>query len=131
MISYDQYLNEVPPAAIFDDRRAKPRSSIRLPMNFGVVSSGCVGQLGTGLVLNMSSTGIAFYTSARVQCGCYVNVWMPWLSDINLKAYGRIVRNSQEVTVVRVLRYEFYRQVSNRPPLNICSTITIDNSLPA
>jgi hypothetical protein len=84
-----------------------------------------VGQIGTGVVLNMSSTGIAFNTRDEVECGSFVNVWIAWLSDpsdcvTTLQAYGRIVRNSQAVTAIQVWRYEYSRQEWNRPPLNDC-----------
>src|SRR5438309_5860294 len=116
-----QYLSlqEVPPATIFGDRRAQPRCSIRLPLEFTVVGEGDVRQQGTGVVLDISSTGIAFRSYDGIECGRFVNISIPWLagcadSIIALKAYGRGVRKSEEVTAIQVLRYEFSRQESNR-----------------
>ena len=122
MTSHYLSLQEVPPATIFGDRRAQPRCSIRLPMEFTVVGKGYVGQLGIGVLLDISSTGIAFRTSDEVECGRFVNVSIPWLSGFTdgitaLKAYGRVVRNNQEVTAIQVLRYEFSRQESTCSPL--------------
>src|SRR5690349_5297803 len=128
MVIHDLSLKEVPPDMIFDDRWAQPRCSIRLPMEFMVVGNKLsVGQIGTGFVLNMSSTGIAFHTRDEVECGSFVNVWIPWFSDpsdcvTTLQAYGRVVRNSQEVTAIHVWRYEFSKEAL----LGLFSPLTIE-----
>src|SRR5690348_3634968 len=105
MTSHYLSLQEVPPATIFGDRRAQPRCSIRLPMEFTVVGKGYVGQLGIGVLLDISSTGIAFRTSDEVECGRFVNISIPWLSGTDsittLKAYGRVVRHSEQTTAIQ------------------------------
>ena len=96
-----------------------------------VVGKGNVGQLGTGVVLDMSSTGIAFRTCDQIECGRFVNISIPWLSDstdsiTTLNAYGRVVRSSAGVTAIQVLRYEFSRQESTCSPLVLPSLFNLD-----
>ena len=103
-------------------------------MEFMVVGKGDLGR--TGVVLDISSTGIAFRTCDEIECGRFVNISIPWLSGstesiTTLKAYGSVVRASEGVTAIQVLRYEFSRQESNRLLLGLCSTIDLDNCLPA
>src|SRR6476646_515867 len=124
MISSDQTLKEVPPATISGDRRAQPRFSIRLPMEHTVVGKGDGGQRGTGVVVDISSTGMGFHTSGELQCGSFVHVSISLFSGSSngvttLKAYGRVVRNSEQATAIRVLRYDFSRQESTPSPLDL------------
>jgi len=113
MISADQSFTEVPPSTIFADRRTQPRCSIQLPIEFRVVGGEFVGQ---GVVLNMCSTGIAFHSKDAVQCGCFVDVKIPWFSNgefgcaTTLIAYGRVVWKNQELSAIQVLRRKFHRQ---------------------
>jgi hypothetical protein len=100
-----------------------------------VVGKGYIGQLATGVVLDMSSTGIAFRTCDPIECGRFVNLSIPWRSGCTdsittLKAYGRVVRNS-EVTAIQVLRYEFSRQATNCLPIIPYSSVHLDQYLPA
>jgi hypothetical protein len=116
MISHDRFLKEVPPASIFEDRRQHGRCSIELPVLFEAVD-GPAAQMGTGTVVNISSTGIAFKTTDTIPCGCYVNVAVSWpypvAAPTTLMAYGRVVRKSGEMMAIRVLRRKFQRQTSD------------------
>src|SRR6266496_5889182 len=116
MISCDQSFKEVEPAAILGDRRANGRCSIELPMQFQVVSGGPVG---TGTVLNMSSTGIAFHTADAIPFDCFVDVSIGWpcpgAARTTFLAYGRVVRKSGELIAMHVLRHQFLQNQPTSP----------------
>lgn len=103
-----QLFKELEPSEIFGDRRANGRCSIDLPIQFEVVG-GPAGQTGTGTVLNLSSTGMAFYTVEPIPSDCFLDVAIAWpcpgATDLTFTAYGRVVRNTGEVVAVHVLRH--------------------------
>jgi hypothetical protein len=67
----------------------------------------------------MSSSGIAFQTSEQLSPGNFIEILIPWLTTASattaLSAYGRVVRQSHEMTAVHVLRHAFHRQPALAP----------------
>jgi hypothetical protein len=67
----------------------------------------------------MSSGGILFTTSERLQPGRMVEVSVNWPARLDgtcplqLVATGRIVRSDDETAAVRIERYEFRTRASN------------------
>jgi PilZ domain len=104
-----QSFKETEPALIFGDRRADRRISIEVPVTFEVVETGDIGQ---GVGVNISSTGLSFRTPELLAPGCLVNVRMSWRilgRETTLAAYGQVVRSKQGAVGMQVLRHEFRR----------------------
>jgi hypothetical protein len=116
MISCGESFKEIEPATIFGERRAHVRCSIELPIVFRVAGNGPVGQAGTGTVLNMSSSGIAFNTGDTIPCGCFVEFSIPWPYpgvQRTFVAYGRVVRKSGKLIAIHVLRHRLAQEDSS------------------
>jgi len=108
-----EVLPEVLPTQISGDRRARRRYPIHLPLQYQVMQKGLVTSAGPGKLLDMSSTGIAFTSGDIFKFDTVIRLSIRWPillhGDIAIKLVteGKVVRSNGEVTVVRVLRYEF------------------------
>jgi len=101
---------------ISEDRRAKRRYPINLPVQYKIVKNYLVIGTGSGNSLDLSSGGIAFTTSEPLKIGSYLELSVSWPVLLNqscplkLVASGRVVRSDQRSTAIRMDRYEFRTQ---------------------
>jgi PilZ domain len=100
------------------ERRAKRRFPIALPIRCREVS-GTLDVVGS--VHDISSKGLAFICSEVLYSGTEVELWIDWpfaLSEtcaLQLKGFGRVVRNDRLSTAISISRYEFFtRKAKNR-----------------
>ena len=98
---------------ISQDRRAKRRYPIELPVQYQIMKNYLVLGTGTGNSLDLSSGGIAFTGSAPLTIGSYLEMSVSWpvllnqSCPLNLVASGRVVRSDRKCTAISLDRYEF------------------------
>ncbi|MBV8730293.1 MAG: PilZ domain-containing protein [Acidobacteriia bacterium] len=101
------------------DRRETSRFPVREDVRYRVLQSKS-GQLsGAGKSLDMSSGGILFTTTERLQPGRLIEISVNWPARLDgtcalqLVATGRVVRSDNETAAVRIERYEFKTRASS------------------
>jgi c-di-GMP-binding flagellar brake protein YcgR len=95
------------------DRRENSRFPVREDVRYRVLQSK-VGQVsGAGKTVDISSGGILFTTTERLQPGRLIEISVNWPARLDgtcalqLVATGRVVRSDEETAAVRIERYEF------------------------
>ena len=102
------------------DRRNTSRFPVREEVRYRVVHSKSSKVSGTGVTLNMGSSGILFTTHERLPMGRTVEISVNWPArlggtcPLQFVATGRVVRSEADKAAVRIERYEFKtRKFSN------------------
>jgi hypothetical protein len=101
---------------ISEDRRTKQRYPVDFALTYRVMKNGLVKLTGSGTVLNMSSSGIAFSTEEPLLRGAMVELSIAWPVLLNgncpmkMVAEGRVVRSTGTCTAIRMDRHEFRTQ---------------------
>jgi c-di-GMP-binding flagellar brake protein YcgR len=100
------------------ERRGNSRYPVKEDVRYRVLQSKAVQMSGSGTTLDISSGGILFTTSERLQPGQLVEVAVNWPATLNtyplqLVATGRVVRSDNDTAAVRIDRYEFRTRASN------------------
>jgi PilZ domain len=101
------------------ERRGHSRYPVKEDVRYRVLQSKAVQVSGSGKTLDMSSAGILFTTSERLQPRQLVEVAVNWPATLNhtcplqLVATGRVVRSDNDTAAVRIDRYEFRTRASN------------------
>ena len=105
-------LSETPVGEVQQDRRAKRRYLIELPVEYRNGS----GTNGLGTSLDLSGKGIAFRTTAPPKVGSYIELSVSWPVLLNetcplqLVVSGKVLRSDSRCTAMRLDRYEFRTQ---------------------
>jgi c-di-GMP-binding flagellar brake protein YcgR len=95
------------------ERRGNSRFPVKEDVRYRVLQSKAVQVSGSGKTLDMSSGGILFTTSERLQPGRLVEIAVNWPARLHgtcplqLVATGRVVRSDDDTAAVRIERYEF------------------------
>ena len=101
---------------IQQDRRAKRRYPLDLPVQYKIMKNYLVIGTGTGTTLDMSSNGISFASAEPVKAGSYLEMSVSWPVLLNeacplkLVVFGKVVRSGGQVVAVRMDRHEFRTQ---------------------
>jgi len=109
------------------DRRAKRRYPLDLPVQYKIMKNYLVIGTGTGATLDLSSNGISFVGSEPLKVGCYVELSISWPVLLNqacplkLVASGKVVRCDGRVIGVRMDRHEFRTQSTKAAQTQIAS----------
>jgi PilZ domain len=101
------------------ERRETSRFPVREEVRYRVLQSKA-GQLsGAGKTVDISSGGILFTTSERLQPGRLIEISVNWPARLDgtcalqLVATGRVVRSDNDTAAVRIERYEFKTRASS------------------
>jgi hypothetical protein len=104
-----------------DERRSRQRFPIEQEVGYKIFGSHkSVVQVGLGMSLNMSSTGVLFTTESTLPPGERVELAMSWpvlLNDmlpLKLVARGRLVRSAGTQAAMSIEKYEFKTRVLKR-----------------
>jgi c-di-GMP-binding flagellar brake protein YcgR len=95
------------------DRRENSRFPVREDVRYRVLQSKAGQVSGAGKTVDISSGGILFTTSERLQPGRLIEISVNWPARLDgtcalqLVATGRVVRSDDETAAVRIERYEF------------------------
>ena len=98
---------------IHGDRRLQRRYPIELDLEFRIVDGDKVVYAGVGKTENLSSGGILFHAAEPVLGGSQVELSVRWpavLGDtpfLELRIFGRLVRNDPRGIAMRMSRYHF------------------------
>ena len=101
------------------ERRGSSRYPFKEDVRYRVLQTKAVQMSGSGKTLDISSGGILFTTSERLQPGQRVEVAVNWPATLHgtcplqLVATGRVVRSDNDTAAVRIERYEFRTRASN------------------
>jgi c-di-GMP-binding flagellar brake protein YcgR len=100
------------------ERRGSSRYPVKEDVRYRILQSKAVQMNGSGRTLDMSSGGILFTTSERLQPGQVVEVAVNWPAELHgtcrlqLVVTGQVVRSDNNTAAVRVDRYEFRTRAS-------------------
>ena len=95
------------------DRRLQRRYSVELDLEFRIVEDDKVVSTGTGKTGNMSSGGVLFFAAESVPTGPHVELAVRWpavlgnVPFLELRIFGRLVRNDSQGIAMRMSRYHF------------------------
>jgi PilZ domain len=95
------------------ERRGNSRFPVKEDVRYRVLQSKAVQVSGSGKTLDISSGGILFTTSERLQPGRLIEIAVNWPAmlhgtcPLQLVATGRVVRSDNDTAAVRIERYEF------------------------
>ncbi len=101
------------------ERRETSRFPVREEVRYRVLQSKTAQVSGAGKTVDISSGGILFTTSERLQPGRLIEISVNWPARLDgtcalqLVATGRVVRSDDETAAVRIERYEFKTRASN------------------
>ena len=95
------------------DRRRATRYGVRLPVRYHVSQKGSIARSGSGLTLDMSSTGVSFRCRKPLPEGAHIEMVIDWparygdLYPVDLLITGFVVRSDQHQTAVRMTSRKF------------------------
>jgi hypothetical protein len=95
------------------DRRVQRRYPLELDLEFRIVDGDTVVCTGAGRTGNISSGGVLFHAGNRVPNGPHVELAVRWPAVLGnapfleLRIYGRLVRNDSQGVALRMSRYHF------------------------
>ena len=95
------------------DRRLQRRYPVELDLEFRIVEDDKVVSTGTGKTGNMSSGGVLFFAAEGVPIGRHVELAVRWPAVLGnapfleLRIFGRLVRNDSQGIAMRMSRYHF------------------------
>ena len=102
------------------DRRLQRRYPLELDLEFKIVDDDRVVSTGTGRTGNMSSGGVLFHATEGVPSGPHVELAVRWpavlgnVPFLELRIYGRLVRNDSQGLAMRMSRYHFEKPCDPR-----------------
>ena len=97
------------------DRRLQRRYPIELDLEFRIIDGDKVLSKGAGKTDNISSGGVLFHAEDSVQDGMHVELAVRWPAVLGnspfleLRIFGRLVRNDAHGAAIRMSRYRFER----------------------
>ena len=95
------------------DRRLQRRYPLELDLEFKIVDGDQVVSTGTGRTGNISSGGVLFHAAEGVPSGPHVELAVRWPAVLGnapfleLRIFGRLVRNDAQGLAMRMSRYHF------------------------
>ena len=95
------------------DRRLQRRYPIELDLEFRIIDDGKVVSTGAGKTGNISSGGVLFHAGEGVPSGPHVELTVRWPAVLGntpfleLRIFGRLVRNDSHGLAMRMSRYHF------------------------
>jgi hypothetical protein len=95
------------------DRRLQRRYPLELDLEFRIVDGDTVVSAGAGRTGNISSGGVLFHAADGVPSGSQVELSVHWPAVLGnapfleLRIYGRLVRNDSQGVALRMSRYHF------------------------
>jgi c-di-GMP-binding flagellar brake protein YcgR len=101
------------------ERRETSRFPVREEVRYRVLQSKTGQVSGAGKTVDISSGGILFTTTERLQPGRLIEISVNWPARLDgtcalqLVATGRVVRSDNETAAVRIERYEFKTRANN------------------
>ena len=95
------------------DRRHNTRYDLRLPLHYRLSLKGESVRTGSGLTLDMSTTGMSFRSRRPLPVGAHIEIIVNWpakyadLYPIDLQVTGFVVRSDTSRTAIRMTSRKF------------------------
>lgn len=95
------------------DRRRNRRYDLRLPIHYRLSLKGEPARSGSGLTLDMSTTGVSFRSRRPLPVGSHIEMTVNWparygdIYPIDLQITGFVVRSDNNRTAVRMTSRKF------------------------
>jgi len=95
------------------ERRAANRYELHLPVHFRISQKGTAARWGTGVLREMSTSGLSFRTRKPVPVGSHIEVVVEWPAKYNddqpisLQVTGFVLRSDNGRAAVRVTSHRF------------------------
>jgi hypothetical protein len=95
------------------DRRLQRRYPLELDLEFRIMDGDRIVSAGAGRTGNMSSGGVLFHAGEDVPSGPHVELAVRWPAVLGnapfleLRIYGRLVRNDSQGVALRMSKYHF------------------------
>ena len=95
------------------DRRVQRRYPLELDLEFRIIDGDKVVATGAGKTGNISSGGVLFHAADGVPNGPHVELAVRWPAVLGnapfleLRIFGRLVRNDSQGVAMRMTRYHF------------------------
>lgn len=95
------------------DRRLQRRYPLELDLEFKVIDGDRIVSTGAGRTGNISSGGVLFHAEEGVLSGPHVELAVRWPAVLGnspfleLRIYGRLVRNDAQGVALRMSKYHF------------------------
>jgi hypothetical protein len=95
------------------DRRLQRRYPLELDLEFRIMDGDKVVYTGAGKTRNLSSGGVLFHTLEPVLSAAHVELAVRWpavlgnVPFLELRIFGRLVRNDSQGVAMRMIRYHF------------------------
>ena len=95
------------------DRRLQRRYPLELDLEFRIIHDDTIVASGAGRTGNISSGGVLFYATDSVTDGPHVELSVRWPAVLGnapfleLRIFGRLVRNDSQGIAMRMSRYHF------------------------
>ena len=95
------------------DRRVQRRYPLELDLEFRIIDGDMVVATGAGKTGNISSGGVLFHAADGVPNGPHVELACRWPAVLGnapfleLRIFGRLVRNDSQGVAMRMTRYHF------------------------
>ena len=108
------------------ERRRNRRFHLRLPIHYRVSLKGEPPRSGSGMTLEMSTTGLSFRSRRALPVGAHVELVVDWPAKfrdaypIDLQITGFVVRSENGRTAVRMTSHKF--RVESAPAQEIRAT---------
>ena len=111
---------------VSDDRRYNRRYEIRLPLHYRISLKGEPSRSGSGMTIDMSTSGMSFRSRKPLPVGAHVEVVVDWpakyanVYPIDLQITGFVVRSDSGRSAVRMTSRKF--RVASQPAEPIRAT---------
>jgi c-di-GMP-binding flagellar brake protein YcgR len=95
------------------ERRQHLRYGVRLPLHYHVSQKGTLTRSGSGLTLNMSTTGVSFRCRKPLPVGAHIEMVIDWparygdIYPVDLLVTGFVVRSDHHATAIRMTSRRF------------------------
>lgn len=102
------------------DRRLQRRYPLELDLEFKILDGDRVVSTGAGRTGNISSGGVLFHAAEHVSSGPHVELAVRWPAVLGnspfleLRIFGRLVRNDGHGVALRMSKYHFERLCDTR-----------------
>ncbi len=105
------------------DRRRNRRYDMRLPLHYRLSLKGEAARSGSGLTLDLSTTGISFRSRRPLPVGAHIEMVVNWPAryadayPIDLQVTGFVVRSDANRTAIRMTSREIPRMSAPAEPV--------------
>jgi len=109
----------------YPERRQHARYGVRLAVHYHLSQKGSITRSGTGLTMNMSSSGVSFRCRRELPVGAHIEMVIDWPAKyggvlaVDMLVTGFIVRSDSHHTAIRMTSRKFRVAESAEDPIRV------------